>query len=123
MQRLWLHFRDPRTFFDALARHGLTRVDGIVPAPGAAGVAPPKERENESPTLPFAGFFFAPAGASARPFCITPQATRPSVTFLRVLPTDEQAGRAIALGRNLPTSGTLGVLERADTQGFVSDFS
>jgi predicted nucleic acid-binding protein len=28
---------------------------------------------------------------------------------------DEQLGRSIALGRNLPVSGTLGVLERADT--------
>ncbi len=29
----------------------------------------------------------------------------------------------IASSRNLPISGTLGVLERADTQGLVSDFS
>jgi predicted nucleic acid-binding protein len=35
---------------------------------------------------------------------------------------DEQIGRTIALGRNLPVSGTLGVLERADTMGFLSDF-
>src|SRR5882762_2962351 len=35
---------------------------------------------------------------------------------------DEQVGRTIALGRNLPLSGTLGVLERADRMGFVSDF-
>ena len=35
---------------------------------------------------------------------------------------DEQIGRTIALSRNLPLSGTLGVLERADTMGFVSDF-
>ena len=35
---------------------------------------------------------------------------------------DEQIGRTIALSRNLPVSGTLGVLERADTMGFVSDF-
>jgi predicted nucleic acid-binding protein len=39
-----------------------------------------------------------------------------------VLLMDEQIGRAIALSRNLPLSGTLGVLERADTMGFVSDF-
>jgi predicted nucleic acid-binding protein len=39
-----------------------------------------------------------------------------------VLLTDEQIGRTIALSRNLPLSGTLGVLERADTVGFVSDF-
>ena len=39
-----------------------------------------------------------------------------------VLPIDEQIGRTIALSRNLPLSGTLGVLERADTMGFVSDF-
>jgi predicted nucleic acid-binding protein len=39
-----------------------------------------------------------------------------------VLLIDEQIGRTIALGRNLPVSGTLGVLERADTMGFVSDF-
>ncbi len=35
---------------------------------------------------------------------------------------DEQIGRTIALSQNLPLSGTLGVLERADTMGFVSDF-
>jgi predicted nucleic acid-binding protein len=35
---------------------------------------------------------------------------------------DEQIGRTIALGRNLPLSGTLGVLERADTMGLVGDF-
>src|SRR6266851_5765517 len=39
-----------------------------------------------------------------------------------VLLIDEQIGRTIALSRNLPLSGTLGVLERADTMGFVSDF-
>jgi predicted nucleic acid-binding protein len=33
---------------------------------------------------------------------------------------DEQIGRTIALSRNLPLSGTLGVLERADKMGFVS---
>ena len=35
---------------------------------------------------------------------------------------DEQIGRTIALSRNLPLSGTLGVLERADRMGFVRDF-
>lgn len=40
-----------------------------------------------------------------------------------ILLIDEQAGRTIASSRNLPISGTLGVLERADTQGLVSDFS
>jgi predicted nucleic acid-binding protein len=40
-----------------------------------------------------------------------------------VLLIDEQIGRTIALGRNLPLSGTLGVLERADRMGFVSDFA
>jgi predicted nucleic acid-binding protein len=39
-----------------------------------------------------------------------------------VLLIDEQIGRAIALSRNLPLSGTLGVLERADSMGFVRDF-
>jgi predicted nucleic acid-binding protein len=39
-----------------------------------------------------------------------------------VLLIDEQIGRMIALSRNLPLSGTLGVLERADTMGFVGDF-
>jgi predicted nucleic acid-binding protein len=39
-----------------------------------------------------------------------------------VLLIDEQIGRTVALSRNLPLSGTLGVLERADTMGFVSDF-
>jgi len=35
---------------------------------------------------------------------------------------DEQVGRTVARERNLPVSGTLGVLERADTLGLVSDF-
>jgi predicted nucleic acid-binding protein len=35
---------------------------------------------------------------------------------------DEQIGRTIALSRNLPLSGTLGVLERANTLSFVTDF-
>lgn len=39
-----------------------------------------------------------------------------------VLLMDEQIGRTIALARNLPVSGTLGVLEGADTMGFVTDF-
>jgi predicted nucleic acid-binding protein len=34
-----------------------------------------------------------------------------------VLLIDEQIGRTIALSRNLPLSGTLGVLERADRMG------
>ena len=34
-----------------------------------------------------------------------------------VLLIDEQIGRTIALSRNLPLSGTLSVLERADTLG------
>jgi hypothetical protein len=36
---------------------------------------------------------------------------------------DDQVGRAIALSRNLPLSGTLGVLERADTMGILPNFS
>ena len=39
-----------------------------------------------------------------------------------VLLIDEQIGRSIALSRNLPLSGTLGVLERADTMGLVANF-
>ena len=39
-----------------------------------------------------------------------------------VLLIDEQIGRTVAVGRNLPLSGTLGVLERADRMGFLSDF-
>jgi predicted nucleic acid-binding protein len=39
-----------------------------------------------------------------------------------VLLIDEQIGRTIALSRNIPLSGTLGVLERGDRMGFVSDF-
>jgi predicted nucleic acid-binding protein len=40
-----------------------------------------------------------------------------------VILIDEQVGRTIALNRNLPLSGTLGVLERADSMGFVTDFA
>jgi predicted nucleic acid-binding protein len=40
-----------------------------------------------------------------------------------VLLINEHAGRTIASSRRLPLSGTLGVLERADTQGLVSNFS
>jgi predicted nucleic acid-binding protein len=40
-----------------------------------------------------------------------------------ILLIDEQVGRTIALSRNLPLSGTLGVLERADTIGLVRDFT
>jgi predicted nucleic acid-binding protein len=39
-----------------------------------------------------------------------------------VLLMDEQTGRMIAMARNLPLSGTLGVLERADTLGLLDDF-
>lgn len=39
-----------------------------------------------------------------------------------VILIDEQIGRTIALGRNLPVSGTLGVLEGVDVMGFMSDF-
>jgi predicted nucleic acid-binding protein len=45
------------------------------------------------------------------------EAVRPDVILI-----DEQVGRTIALNRNLPVSGTLGILERADTIGLVSDF-
>jgi predicted nucleic acid-binding protein len=40
-----------------------------------------------------------------------------------VLLIDEQIGRTIALSRNLPLSGTLGVLERADTMELISDYA
>jgi len=39
-----------------------------------------------------------------------------------VILIDEQVGRTIALSRNLPVSGTLGILERADTIGIMTDF-
>lgn len=39
-----------------------------------------------------------------------------------VLLIDEQLGRTVALNRGVPVSGTLGVLERADLTGLVSDF-
>lgn len=35
---------------------------------------------------------------------------------------DEQVGRTVALERKLPVSGTLGVLERADTLGLCTTF-
>ncbi len=52
---------------------------------------------------------------------------REAILLAEILPADvllidEQIGRTIALGRNLPLSGTLGVLERADTMGPLSDF-
>jgi len=43
-------------------------------------------------------------------------------TRVDVLLIDEQIGRTIALNRGLPLSGTLGVLERADTTGLMTDF-
>ncbi|MGB9246017.1 MAG: hypothetical protein WCC03_21915 [Candidatus Acidiferrales bacterium] len=39
-----------------------------------------------------------------------------------ILLIDDQAGRKIALSRNIPLSGTLGVLERADAVGLVDGF-
>jgi predicted nucleic acid-binding protein len=39
-----------------------------------------------------------------------------------VLLIDEQIGRTIALSRNIPLSGTLGVLERADSMRLMSNF-
>ena len=39
-----------------------------------------------------------------------------------VLLIDEQVGRTIALNRKLPLSGTLGVLERAETLRLVRDY-
>ena len=39
-----------------------------------------------------------------------------------ILLIDEQIRRTIALSRNLPLSGTLGVLERADMLGLVATF-
>lgn len=42
---------------------------------------------------------------------------RPDVILI-----DEQIGRTIASSRNLPVSGTLGILERADLLGFIRDF-
>ncbi len=39
-----------------------------------------------------------------------------------VLLMDEQTGRNVALSRNLPLSGTLGILERADTMKLITDF-
>ena len=42
---------------------------------------------------------------------------RPDVILI-----DEQIGRTIASARNLPVSGTLGILERADIMRFINDF-
>ena len=39
-----------------------------------------------------------------------------------VLLIDDQAGRGVALARKLPVSGTLGLVERADSIGLISDF-
>ena len=35
---------------------------------------------------------------------------------------DEQAGRVVALSRNLPVLGTLGILEQADSRGMIPNF-
>ena len=45
------------------------------------------------------------------------ESLRPDVILI-----DEQIGRTIALNRNLPVSGTLGILERADTRGLINGF-
>ena len=45
------------------------------------------------------------------------EALRPDVVLL-----DEYFGRTIAQGRGLAVSGTLGILERADAIGLVTDF-
>ncbi|PYU81061.1 MAG: hypothetical protein DMG50_17590 [Acidobacteria bacterium] len=55
------------------------------------------------------------------------QGQREAILLVESLPADvllmdEQTGRTIALGRNLALSGTLGVLEGADTIGLMSDF-
>jgi len=52
---------------------------------------------------------------------------RDAVTLAQTLPADvllidDHVGRTIALGRGIPISGTLGVLERADTVGLLRDF-
>jgi predicted nucleic acid-binding protein len=39
-----------------------------------------------------------------------------------ILLIDDRLGRFVALSRNIPISGTLGVLESADAKGFLSDF-
>jgi predicted nucleic acid-binding protein len=45
------------------------------------------------------------------------EALRPDMLLI-----DDQIGRTIALSRNLPLSGTLGVLERADRIGILNNF-
>ena len=55
------------------------------------------------------------------------QGEREAILLAEALRSDvllivEQIGRTIALSRNLPLSGTLGVLQRADTLGLVTDF-
>jgi predicted nucleic acid-binding protein len=67
-----------------------------------------------------------PPGSSASFSVTLHQGEREAILLAESIPADvllmdEQTGRVIALGRNLPLSGTLGVLERADTMGLLKD--
>jgi predicted nucleic acid-binding protein len=66
---------------------------------------------------PDAGAFPFTLHRGERQAILLAETLRPDVLLI-----DEQVGRTIALSRNLPLSGTLGVLERADTVGLVGDF-
>jgi predicted nucleic acid-binding protein len=68
-------------------------------------------QENQTTTFPVT------LHRGERQFILLAEALRADVLLI-----DEQIGRTIALSRNLPLSGTLGVLERADRMRFVSDF-
>jgi predicted nucleic acid-binding protein len=61
--------------------------------------------------------FPVPLHRGERDAILLAESVRPDVLLI-----DEQMGRAIAISRGLPLSGTLGALERADAMGFVSDF-
>lgn len=81
-------------------------------------LSPPKWLEVRPAPAYDAALFALPLHRGERESIVLAEAIRCDVVLI-----DEQAGRSIALARNLPVSGTLGVMEQADTQGMIRDFA